>query len=694
MEVHSLAIHYARLMLDKPKNFFATLSRRLAKIRDIERPRQCILIVIVLPIAILGLSKILQPLELAIYDLNFWLRPTEPTDERIVIVEWDERSIQMLEETIVSDNTLLNLLNKIKQQQPRVIGLDLYRDIPVHSPRLSDAQNIQAYNSLRQFFEQTDRLIGIEKVIEPIINPPLVLKQKGQTAASDIDRDDDGTVRRAYIFPQLDVNGSPAGIPYLGVALGYQYLEAQSWTAEKLEDHSLMITNGLDRVRVKPLQAIMSDPFGLDILINWRKGNPPFRQVSVTEVISNQIPPDLFQDRIVLIGNVSASTADRHNTPIDRGSNSWTYGVQIPAQVASSIVSAALDNRPLMQVVGSRIEWSIIIIFTLLAMTIVNYHLSNESKNLYLTTSLYAIGLTAIVVIFNLAAFRLGWWIPITTAIGAIWLTYFGLNYYFYRERERKNALELEMFVRDLQHSLGNILSSIASSTNRIQVSIESLEDDLASGIGSGAIDNVGTPTCESHTRIIRKKTDNIARQISRMERYRKRTEEFIDFSYLSKTNTQEVTEINQFVSSIVTRFEQENDYDYQVNILQVYDIRLHCLKLDRAAFEIVLENLLDNAFYSVAPTKNKQHEYLPLVKVQTKLNKTTVEFSVEDNGVGIPKNLHQKIFHPFVSFNYGQGIGLYLSKKILSLYRGKIKVESIEGKGCKFTFTIPYTVN
>ena len=687
-------IHYARLMLDKPKNFFATLNKQLTKIRDLERPRQYILIAIVLLIAILGLSKILQPLELAIYDLNFWLRPRELTDERIVIVEWDERSIQMLEETIISDRTISDLLNKIAQQQPRIIGLDLYRDIPVHSPRLNDAQNIQAYNSLRQFFSKTNNLIGIEKVVKPIINPPLVLKEKEQTAASDIDRDRDDVVRRAYIFPQLDVNGSPAGIPYLGVALGYQYLEAQGWTAEKLKDHSLMITNGLDRVKVKPLQAKTSDPFGLDMLVNWRKGDPNFKQVSVTEVISNQIPPDLFYDRIVLIGNVSASTADRHNTPLDRGSSSWTYGVQIPAQVASSIVSAALDNRPLMQAVGTEIEWSIVIIFTLFTIAIANYHLSNESKNLYLTTSLCALGLTAILVVFNFAAFRLGWWVPITTAIGAIWLTYFALNYYFSRERERKNALELEMFVRDLQHSLGNILNSIASSTNRIQVSTESLEDDLASGIPSEAIDNVRTPTCESHTRIIRKKTDNIARQISRMERYRKRTEEFIDFSYLSKTNTQKITEINQFVSSIVTRFEQENDYDYQVNVRQVYDIRLHCIKIDRAAIEIVLENLLDNAFYSVAPIKNKQREYLPLVKVQTKLNKTTVEFSVEDNGKGIPKNLHQKIFQPFVSFNYGQGIGLYLSKKILSLYRGKIKVESLEGQGCKFTFTIPYTVD
>ena len=164
----------------------------------------------------------------------------------------------------------------------------------------------------------------------------------------------------------------------------------------------------------------------------------------------------------------------------------------------------------------------------------------------------------------------------------------------------------------------------------------------------------------------------------------------YIDFSYLSRTKVREPIDINCFISETIARFERENEYDYKVRIQQIYDIQLDRLKIDKAAMEIVLENLLDNAFYSVNPKNNNEAEYSPLIIVKTARHKKTVEFSVQDNGIGIPAKMHQKIFQPFVSFNYGQGIGLYLTKKILSLHRGNIKVESREGYGSKFIFTLP----
>ena len=718
-------------MLNKFKKFSSRSRSKLSHFSD-----RYISVAIALAIAILVLNRVSQPLELAIYDFNFLIRPTETPDERVVIVEWDEKSIQMLEETTISDDTLFDLLSKIKQQQPRIIGLDLYRDIPVLSPRLSDEQNIKAYNSLNQLFRSTDNLIGIEKVVEPTINAPIVLKQKEQTAASDIATDRDNTVRRAYIFPQIDKSGAPAGIPYLGVALGYQYLEAEGWSAEQLEDRSLSIAKGENSIRVKPLTAFNSDRYGLDTLINWRKGDSSFRQVSVTEVTSNLVPPDLFRDRIVLIGNVSASTADRHHIPLDRASDRWSYGVQIPAQVASSIVSAAIDGRPLLQVVNKPVELSLVLISAIAIAAIIGRHRHLDTKSLYSTTFLYASALTAILLILNLVSFARGWWIPIATAIGAIWIIYFFINYYIYQERSRKNVLKLEMFVRDLQHSLGNPLNSIASSSNRIKISTQqirnstvkneslpSLEHSIFDGgtghecqqHGSTSLSNSAAyahdarprvrtshseelaeattklPDPIQHLTVVQKRAVNIEKQVFRIERYRKRTEDFINFGYLNKTNSLELTDINQFVSEIVARFRSENEYDYRFTIHQDYDVRLREIKIDRTAMEIVLENLLDNAAYAVAPRESSSAEHNPLIKVQTKQNKKTIELRVEDNGVGIPVALRQKIFQPFVSYNYRQGIGLYLTKRILNLYRGNIRVEGGEDRGCRFVVNIPF---
>jgi adenylate cyclase len=86
---------------------------------------------------LLGIRSIglLQPLELATYDLFFQWRPTESIDDRIVIVGISESDIQNFGYPI-SDEPLTKLLNLIKQQQPRVIGLDIYRDSSKYLHRL------------------------------------------------------------------------------------------------------------------------------------------------------------------------------------------------------------------------------------------------------------------------------------------------------------------------------------------------------------------------------------------------------------------------------------------------------------------------------------------------------------------------------------------------------------------------------
>ena len=73
------------------------------------------------------------------------------------------------------------------------------------------------------------------------------------------------------------------------------------------------------------------------------------------------------------------------------------------------------------------------------------------------------------------------------------------------------------------------------------------------------------------------------------------------------------------------------------------------------------------------------------------------VEFYVEDTGIGIPKNRIQAIFNRFEQAEIGDarriegsGLGLAISKAYVEMLGGKIFVESEEGKGSRFTFTIP----
>lgn len=667
---------------------------------------------IILILINLLLSRIVAFLDLAIYDFNFLIRPLESSDERIVIVGWDETSIQSFKESIISDDTLTLTLKKIIQQQPRIVGLDLYRDIPVFSPRLSDQNNLKAYNSLQNLFRDSSNIIGIQKVIKPLVNPPKILSQKEFVAASDIPSDRDLLIRRTFVFPEETKSGQPAGIPYLGVALGFQYLSAEGWNAVPEQDNArtVKILNGKKSITLKSLKNFagisQGDHYGYDFLINWRKAYPPFKKVSVIDVLSDRIEPELFNDRIVIIGNISASTADRHYVPLNRWKPvssvfpsfkpqttdehfpAWIYGVEIPAQVASSIISASLDQRCLITPISNLNKVIILLISIFL---ILKYAERLEYLNIgqiYLKYLTYVATTSLFLLSLNLFSFSQGIWIPVALPFLNIWMSYFILCYYFYWKKNNENIARLQAYVLDLNHSLGYPLSSITNSKNRIKLKTEELGDFLSEnlpGISSQSLDDIG---------LILKRIANIETQVEKIKRYRKRLGDFVEFTYLGKTNILVTENVNLFVEQVVERFINDSDYNYHVDVYTTFDPLITQIKFDPIAIEIVLQNLLANAFYAVDPQiANPISALKPTVEIKTLLKNQYVQFSVKDNGVGIPRHLYDEIFKPFKSFNNSQGIGLYLCRTILNLYGGDISVKNnshSNSEGVEFIFTLP----
>ena len=88
-----------------------------------------------------------------------------------------------------------------------------------------------------------------------------------------------------------------------------------------------------------------------------------------------------------------------------------------------------------------------------------------------------------------------------------------------------------------------------------------------------------------------------------------------------------------------------------------------------------------------------KKESYQPTAKVITRKLNDKIEIRVEDNGIGIPQKIVDKIFQPFFTTKptgQGTGLGLSLSYDIIKAHGGEIKVETKEGEGAEFMLQIP----
>ncbi|NHN24526.1 response regulator [Flavobacterium jejuense] len=115
-------------------------------------------------------------------------------------------------------------------------------------------------------------------------------------------------------------------------------------------------------------------------------------------------------------------------------------------------------------------------------------------------------------------------------------------------------------------------------------------------------------------------------------------------------------------------------------------------IETDRIRISQIIINLISN---SLKFTK-KGVVYLEVRQIKEN-DHFFIEFKVIDNGIGISKELHNKVFDKFVQIErkeddyQGTGLGLTIVKKLVTLLGGSIKLESEENKGTTITFVIPY---
>lgn len=227
------------------------------------------------------------------------------------------------------------------------------------------------------------------------------------------------------------------------------------------------------------------------------------------------------------------------------------------------------------------------------------------------------------------------------------------------KQLEKSNK-ELEQFAYITSHDLKEPLRNIISFT-------ELIERKLNGGLDEETEDYMHT--VKSNARQMHALIEGVL-EFARIEN--------IDFN-------KEIVDLNNIVDRIKSVLQAslaEKKVDLKVH-------ELHPVLGNSSQLFLVLKNLIENAM-------KYNDKKVPQIEVSSNVTGGFCEVTVVDNGIGIEKDYHDKIFNMFQRLHIrkeykGAGLGLSISKKIIQNLGGDIRVESEIGKGSKFIFTVPF---
>ncbi len=144
--------------------------------------------------------------------------------------------------------------------------------------------------------------------------------------------------------------------------------------------------------------------------------------------------------------------------------------------------------------------------------------------------------------------------------------------------------------------------------------------------------------------------------------------------------------------SQIIVKLSEPLVASKQINLINEIPKEIDHVLADENRLQQILHNLVGNAVKFT-------HE--GSITLSARKQGQIIEVSVTDTGIGVPQEKHAAIFESFeqadgsISREFGgTGLGLAITKSLVAMQGGTIWVESKEGEGAKFTFTLPIAEN
>ena len=298
----------------------------------------------------------LEKWELSAYDQMVRLKPPVPEDDRLAIVTITGQDIKDYnqDDLPLSDKVVYDLLTKIEQHSPQVIGLDIFRHIP-QPPGNQELTNL---------LKTSDRIVNIcftadeyeDENGDPGLPPPPGVPEE-RVGFADLVVDPGGIIRRGLLFIEPPSNSKCQSRSSLSFQLALKYLENLGIAPQTTpEGHVKLGKAVFKRLSVNSGGYQTLDSKGFQTVLNYRSSEASASTITLDELFTGDFPPNLIKDKIVLVGVTAKVGGDLKYTPYSAGlkDNQQMAGVVIHGQLTSQIISAALGETTLFRFIP---EW-------------------------------------------------------------------------------------------------------------------------------------------------------------------------------------------------------------------------------------------------------------------------------------------------------------------------------------------------